>query len=179
MNYGHGGHGRLKQEMEMMVRVWESWEKMEDEEDEHRVVKWLMKLEDFYECLDELMRCLGMFMGCQIQPRWDFYGYVSVWGQNVDEGKWKEGYFWKWRWKVYECGPKSCLHAFLNIPPFSPSHCVPKIALNEASKFEFEVGANFASFGKMLQKCIFLLFAKRSNLCFMSFSLPTSLFLAT
>ena len=22
-----------------------------------------------YECLDELMRCLGMFMGCQIRPR--------------------------------------------------------------------------------------------------------------
>ena len=29
-----------------------------------------MKLRDIYvKCLDELMRCLGMFMGCQIRPR--------------------------------------------------------------------------------------------------------------
>ena len=42
-------HGEMEDhEMEMVVRVWESWEKMEDEEDGHKVVKWLMKLEDIY-----------------------------------------------------------------------------------------------------------------------------------
>ena len=46
------------------------------------------------------------------------------------------------------------LHAFLKVPPFSPSDCASKIALNEASQFEFEVGANFASFGKILHQCL-------------------------
>ena len=44
------------------------------------------------------------------------------------------------------------LHAFLKVPPFSPSDCASKIALNEASRLEFDLGANFASFGKMLPK---------------------------
>ena len=47
---------------------------------------------------------------------------------------------------------RSHLHAFLKVPPFSPNDCASKIALNEASKFEFDVGANFASYGKMLPK---------------------------
>ena len=34
---------------------------------------------------------------------------------------------------------KSCLHAFLKIPPFSPSHCAPKIALNEAPSLNLNV----------------------------------------
>ena len=46
------------------------------------------------------------------------------------------------------------LHAFLKVPPFSPNDCASKIALNEASQFEFEVGANFASFGKILRQCL-------------------------
>ena len=44
------------------------------------------------------------------------------------------------------------LHAFLKVPPFSPSDCASPFALNEASRFEFGLGANFASFGKMLPK---------------------------
>ena len=35
-------------EMVGWLGFWESWEKMEDEEDGHKVVKWLMKLEDIY-----------------------------------------------------------------------------------------------------------------------------------
>ena len=50
---------------------------------------------------------------------------------------WVLGEKWKWMWS------KSCLHAFLKIPPFSPSHCAPLFALNEAFNFEFEVGAKF------------------------------------
>ena len=49
---------------------------------------------------------------------------------------------------------RSHLHAFLKVPPFSPNDCASKIALNEASQFEFEVGANFASFGEMLPQCL-------------------------
>ena len=47
---------------------------------------------------------------------------------------------------------RSYLHAFLKVPHFSPSDCASKIALNEASRLEFDLGANFASFGKMLPK---------------------------
>ena len=45
---------------------------------------------------------------------------------------------------------RSHLHAFLKVPPFSPSDCASLFALNEASRFEFDIGAHFASFGKML-----------------------------
>ena len=44
------------------------------------------------------------------------------------------------------------LHAFLKVPPFSPSDCAYKVALKEASRGELDLGANFASFGKMLPK---------------------------
>ena len=47
---------------------------------------------------------------------------------------------------------RSHLHAFLKFPPFSPSDYASIFALNEASRFEFDLGANFASFGKMLPK---------------------------
>ena len=46
----------------------------------------------------------------------------------------------------------SHLHALPKVPPFSPSDCASLFALNEASKLEFGLGANFASFGKMLPK---------------------------
>ena len=38
------------------------------------------------------------------------------------------------------------------LPPFSPLHCASLFALNEPSRLEFDLGANFASFGKMLPK---------------------------
>ena len=47
---------------------------------------------------------------------------------------------------------RSHLHAFLKVPPFPPSECVSLFALNEASRLEFGLGANFTSFGKMLPK---------------------------
>ena len=47
---------------------------------------------------------------------------------------------------------RSHLHAFLKVPPFSPSDCASLFALNEASRFDFDIGANFASFGKMFPK---------------------------
>ena len=47
---------------------------------------------------------------------------------------------------------RSHLHALLKVPPFSPSDCASLFAFNEASRFEFDIGANFASFGKMLPK---------------------------
>ena len=47
---------------------------------------------------------------------------------------------------------RSHLHAFPKVPPFSSSDCASLFALNEASRFEFDIGANFASFGKMLPK---------------------------
>ena len=43
----------------------------------------------------------------------------------------------------------SHLHAFLKVPPFSPSDCASLFALNEASRLEFGLGASFASFGKL------------------------------
>ena len=43
---------------------------------------------------------------------------------------------------------RSHLHAFLKVPPFSPSDCASLFALNEPSRLEFDLGANFASFGK-------------------------------
>ena len=55
---------------------------------------------------------------------------------------------------MYECGPKWGLGTSPKVSPFSPIDCASKISLNEASKFEFEVVANFASFGKMLQQCL-------------------------
>ena len=72
----------------------------------------------------------------------------------------REGYFRYLVKSEDECGLDLGIDAFLKAPPFSPSDCASKIALNESSKFEFEVGANFAYFGKMLQKCLLLLFAK-------------------
>ena len=47
---------------------------------------------------------------------------------------------------------RSHLHAFLKVPPFSPSDCASLFALNEASRLEFGLGASFDSFGKMLPK---------------------------
>ena len=44
---------------------------------------------------------------------------------------------------------RSHLHAFLKVPPFSPSDCASLFALNEASRLEFGLGASFASFGKL------------------------------
>ena len=43
----------------------------------------------------------------------------------------------------------SHLHAFLKVPPFSPSDCASLFALNEASRLEFGLGANFTLFGKL------------------------------
>ena len=37
-----------------------------------------------------------------------------------------------WMWT------RSHLHAFLKVPPFSPSDCASLLALNEASRFEFD-----------------------------------------
>ena len=119
--------------------------------------------------LRELMSCQSGIMSCQKIFWWVMKGDLAAgWfskGERVfSEFRWKGG----WMWTRFR------LHAFVKVPPFSPSDCASKIALNEASKFEFEVGANFASFGKMLQKCL-VLFTKNGNCCFMSFSLPTSL----
>ena len=36
---------------------------------------------------------------------------------------------------------RSHLHAFLKVPPFSPSDCASLFALNEASRFQFDIGA--------------------------------------
>ena len=44
---------------------------------------------------------------------------------------------------------RSHLHAFPKVPPFSPSDCASLFALNEAFRLEFDLGANFASFGKL------------------------------
>ena len=38
---------------------------------------------------------------------------------------------------------RSHLHAFLKVPPFSPSDCASLFALNEVSRLEFDLGANF------------------------------------
>ena len=47
---------------------------------------------------------------------------------------------------------RSHLHAFSKVLPFSSSDCTSLFALNEPSRLEFDLGANFASFGKMLPK---------------------------
>ena len=47
---------------------------------------------------------------------------------------------------------RSHLHAFLKVPPFSPSDCASLFALNEVSRLEFGLGANFASFRKLFPK---------------------------
>ena len=44
---------------------------------------------------------------------------------------------------------RSHLHAFLKVSPFSPSDCASLFALNEASRLEFGLGANFASFEQL------------------------------
>ena len=46
---------------------------------------------------------------------------------------------------------RSHLHAFLKVPPFSPSDCASLFALNEASRLEFGLGANFCLIWKAPQ----------------------------
>ena len=89
------------------------------------------------------MSCQMVWMSCQkiflIGNGGCLAELVGKWGRKGSLGiRWKGGWMWS----------KGGLGSFSKFSPFSPSHCAPLFALNEASNFEFEFLAPYYPFWK-------------------------------